>query len=146
VASEQISKASSHLNRQIAIVSRAMVEQIATAKDLAGGLEGIRAQADQAARAATEQARTMKEMAKAAESSAREIRSVAKGNQQHSKGTAKVVGQLAEIRQITQRNAEGVSRTRGGTADLIEQARALTGLMNTPQSRSSNGRNGKHGG
>jgi hypothetical protein len=33
----------------------------------------------------------MKEMAKAAESSTREIRSVAKGNQQHSKGTAKVV-------------------------------------------------------
>ena len=36
---------------------------------------------------------------------------------------------------ITQRNAEGVSRTRGGTADLLEQARALTGLMSTPKGR-----------
>jgi methyl-accepting chemotaxis protein len=146
VASEQISKASNHLNRQIAIVTRAMAEQTATAKDLAGGLEGIRTQADQAARAATEQARTMKEMAKAADSSAREIRTVAKGNQQHSKSTAKVAAQLGDIRLITQRNAESVSRTRGGTADLLEQARALTGLMNTPQGRSSNGRNGKNGG
>ena len=72
----------------------------------------------------------MKEMAKAADQSAREIRTVAKGNQQHSKGTAKVVAQLADIRRITQRNAEGVSRTRGGTADLIDQARSLTSLMN----------------
>ncbi len=85
----------------------------------------------------------MKEMAKAAELSAREIRSVAKANQQHSKSTAKVVAQLADIRRITQRNAEGVSRTRGGTADLIEQARALTGLMNGSPKRSANGRNGR---
>ena len=75
--------------------------------------------------------------------STREIRSVAKGNQQHSKGTARVVAQLNEIRTITQRNAEGVSRTRGGTSTLIEQARALTGLMNTPPRRSPNGRNGR---
>ena len=73
----------------------------------------------------------MKEMAKAADSSAREIRSVAKGNQQHSKGAAKLVAQLADIRRITERNAEGVGRTRGGTADLMKQARALTGLMDT---------------
>ncbi len=104
-----------------------MVEQTSTAKELTTGVDGIRVQSEQAARAASEQARTMKEMAKAAELSAREIRSVAKANQQHSKSAAKVAAQLADIRRITQRNADGVSRTRGGTADLIEQARTLVG-------------------
>jgi methyl-accepting chemotaxis protein len=84
----------------------------------------------------------MKEMAKASELSSREIRSVANANQQHSKSTAKVTAQLADIRRITQRNAEGVSKTRGGTAELIEQARTLSGLMSPPARKTANGRNG----
>ena len=120
-----------------------MAEQTSAAKELTQGVSGMRTQSDQAAKAAAEQARTMKEIAKSAERSSREIRTVAKGNQQHSKGMTKIVGQLAEIRRIAQRNAEGVGRTRSGTADLIDQARALAMQANAPNGKSSNGRNGR---
>ncbi len=40
---------------------------------------------------------------------------------------ARLATQLADIRRITERNAEGVRQTRGGTADLLKQAEALTG-------------------
>jgi len=85
----------------------------------------------------------MKEMAKAAALSTRDIRSVATANQQHTTSTAQVAAQLTDVRRITQRNADGVSRTRGGTADLIEQARMLSSLMNGSSKRAANGRNGR---
>ena len=88
----------------------------------------------------SEQARTMKEMVKAAELATREIRAVATGNKQQSKAAARLVSQVGDVRRITQRNAEGVGRTRGSTADLLKQAQVLTGLMNTPKPRATNGR------
>ena len=113
------------------------------AKELTQGVTGVKAQSEQAAKAAAEQARTMKEIAKSADQSSRDIRTVATGNQQHSKGMSKRVGQLSEIRRITQRNAEGVGRTRTGTAELIDQARALAMQVNAPNGKSPNGRNGR---
>jgi len=140
VAADQISKAANHLTRQIAAVDRAVGEQAQAAKELSTGVDGMRVQSDQAARAASEQARTMKEIAKAAELSSREIRAVAGGNKQQSKGAAKLVAQLADIRRVTQRNADGVGKTRGSTVDLLKQAQALTGLMNGGKSKPTNGR------
>jgi hypothetical protein len=52
----------------------------------------------------------------------------------------RLVNQLAEVRRITQRNVDGVGRTRGGTVDLLRQAQTLTGLVNTSKSKSANGR------
>ena len=98
-------------------------------KELASGVEGVRAQSDQAARAAKEQARTMTEISKASELTAREIRSIVSANKQQSAGAKRLVSQLSDVRLITQRNAEGVGRTRGDTADLLKQAEALSGLM-----------------
>jgi methyl-accepting chemotaxis protein len=143
VATEQITKSAVALSRQIGNISRAMTEQTTAAKELTAGVSGVRTQSDQAAKAAAEQARTMKEIAKAADQTSRDIRTIAKGNQQHSRGMTKLIAQIAEIRRITQRNMEGVGRTRTGTADLIDQARALALQVNAPNGKSSNGRNGR---
>jgi hypothetical protein len=65
---------------------------------------------------------------------------VASGNKQHSKATARLVTQLAEVRRVAQRNVEGVGRTRRGTVDLLKQAQTLSGLMNSAKAKSTNGR------
>jgi len=38
--------------------------------------------------------------------------------------------QLADIRRVTEQNVERVTRTRGGTAELLAQAETLAGLFN----------------
>jgi len=117
-----------------------MGEQTAAVKELSAGFEGIRVQSDQAARAAIEQARTMKELSKAADRTSREIRGVAKANKEQSAGAAKLAVQLGDVRRITERNAEGVGKARGGTADLLKQAQALSSLMDAKPKARSNGR------
>jgi hypothetical protein len=48
---------------------------------------------------------------------------------------------VAEVRQITDRNAAGVKQTRGGTDDLRRRAEALAALVDRPaSSRKANGR------
>jgi methyl-accepting chemotaxis protein len=61
-------------------------------------------------------------------------------NRAQSASAARLIAQIAEIRRITERNAEGVRQTRGSTADLIKQAESLTGLMDSAiAGRSTNG-------
>ena len=63
----------------------------------------------------------MKEMAKAAELvGARDPQRRQRQPATRRRAPRKLVAQLADIRRITQRNADGVEPTRGGTADLIE--------------------------
>ena len=47
---------------------------------------------------------------------------------------------LGEIRQITERNASGVKRTRGGTEDLLLRATELTAMVDRAARRRTNGR------
>ena len=89
----------------------------------------MRVQADQAARATTEQARTMREMTSASAATTRDIKLISEANRSQSVAAARLVTQLADIRRITERNAEGVRQTRGGTADLMRQAETLAGIM-----------------
>jgi methyl-accepting chemotaxis protein len=117
------------LTRQVGVVTRATNEQAGAMKELTAGIDGVRAQSDQAARAAKEQARTMNEIAKTSERTAKEIRGVASANKQQSGVAKRVVAQVGEVRRITERNAEGVGKTRGDTTDLLRQAEALTALM-----------------
>ena len=51
--------------------------------------------------------------------------------------------QLADVRRITERNAEGVKQTRGGTAELLKHAEALTGLMGEALEHSPRNGNGR---
>jgi methyl-accepting chemotaxis protein len=140
-ASSQVAAAVGDLSRQIASVTRAMVEQTTTAGQVTTSTEAMKAQSDQVARASAEQTRTMKEMARAAASTAKDIKAITQANKTHSVGATRLVSQLAEIRRVTARNADGVRQTRGGTADLLKQAEMLTGLVDSAADpRSANGR------
>jgi len=83
----------------------------------------------------------LEEMAKAAASTAKETKTLTEANKRHSVGAAQLVSQLADIRRITERNADGMRQTRGGTADLLKQAELLTGLVDSVTvSKGTNGR------
>jgi hypothetical protein len=47
---------------------------------------------------------------------------------------------VAEIREITTRNAGGVKQTRGNTDDLLKRANGLVTLVGQPVNGRSNGR------
>jgi methyl-accepting chemotaxis protein len=85
-------------------------------------------QAEQAARALKEQARTMKEMSGAAENTSKQIKLITVANREHSTVSTALLDSLRQIREITDRNAHGVKETRGGTDDLLERAEALISL------------------
>jgi methyl-accepting chemotaxis protein len=129
------------LTRQVASVSKAMTEQATAATQITSATESMKVQSEQAARATAEQTRTMKEMTKSVTATARDIKTITQANKNQSNAAARLVPQLSEIRRITERNAEGVRRTRGGTADLLKQAETLTGLMDSAiAAKSTNGR------
>jgi hypothetical protein len=141
VAAEEITRASLDLSRQLAFVNRALSEQAQAAVSIAGAVDSMRVQADQAARATAEQSRTIKEMSTATNASARDIKLITTANRSQSAAAAHVVDQFAAIRRITERNAEGVRHTRGGNGDLTKQPQVLAGIAaNAPVRKSGNGR------
>ena len=91
----------------------------------------------------SEQARAMREMTTAANTTARDVKLITQANRTQSATMAQLATQLADVRRVTERNAEGVKQTRGGTAALLKHAEALTGLMGealTHTPRNGNGR------
>jgi methyl-accepting chemotaxis protein len=118
-----------------------MADQSTTATQITAATESIKGQSEQAARATAEQTRTMKEMARSATSTAKDIKSIMQANKAHGAGAARLVSQIADVRRITERNADGVRQTRGGTADLLKQAELLTGLVDSVTgAKGTNGR------
>jgi len=144
VAAEQVSKAAADLTRQIATVTKAMVEQAAATSQITSAANTMRMQSEQAARATSEQARTMKEMAGASTAIARDVKLITVSNRNQSVSAAQLATSLADVRRITERNAEGVRQTRGGTAALLKQAETLSSLMGDAFPRAStNGSSGR---
>jgi methyl-accepting chemotaxis protein len=139
-AGEQISRSAEELRRMIGGVTKAMAEQAAATRQIATASESMRVQADQTARAVKEQAGTMKEMTAASQNTSKQIKLISQANQEHSTVSASLLTALGEIRQITDRNASGVKKTRGGTDDLVRRAAALTALVGRPSRRRGNGR------
>jgi methyl-accepting chemotaxis protein len=86
-------------------------------------------------RAVKEQARTMKDMTGAAHNTLKQVKLITHANREHSTVSASLLTSLGEVRQITDRNASGVKRTRGGTDDLVRRANALVALVERPASR-----------
>ncbi len=76
----------------------------------------MRLEAEQAAKALKEQSRAMKDMTTAVASTAREIKLISHANREHSTVAGTLLGEVAEIRKITDRNARGVKETRVSTA------------------------------
>jgi methyl-accepting chemotaxis protein len=90
----------------------------------------------------------MKEVATAAANITKQIRMISLANKDHSGGTARVLGQLKNVRAVSERNTQGVQETRGSTTDLVAQAEALRSSLQRsgsaggrqPRRNGSNGR------
>ena len=82
----------------------------------------------------------MRDMISAAQNTAKQIKLITKANIDHSTVSSSLLRSVGEIRQITDRNAEGVKQTRGGTADLLRRAQALIALTERPAHDRPNGR------
>jgi hypothetical protein len=54
---------------------------------------------------------------------------ITQANRGHSESAARLLGQLRDVRVITDRNARDVRETRGGTAELLRHATELSGLV-----------------
>ena len=114
---------------------------IISMKDIAAAADGVRAQSEQTARSMVDQAKAMREMTSAAQGTAKHIKLITKANVEHSTTATALLGSIAEVRTITDRNASGVKQTRGGTDDLLRRAQALLAIVNRPSTaRSGNGR------
>ena len=128
-AGEQVSKESGRLARMIAGVSKAMGEQATAATQITTAAHDMRRQSGEVAKAMNEQARAARDMTTATESISKEIGLITRSNRQHLTSAEQVLGRLTDIRQITERNAQGVKATLRGTDNLIERARQLTSIL-----------------
>jgi methyl-accepting chemotaxis protein len=139
-AGEQISRGAGELQRLAASLATAVKDQAKVTGDVATAADGMRVQSEQAARAVKEQARTMRDMIVSAQSTAKQIKLITKANIEHSTVSSSLLRSVSEIRQITDRNANGVKETRGGTDDLLRRAQALVALVERPGQARPNGR------
>jgi methyl-accepting chemotaxis protein len=71
----------------------------------------------------------MRDISGSAATTARQIKTITAANRSHSQAVAALVGDITEIRRITERNASGVQGTRAGTADLLRSAQALASTV-----------------
>jgi methyl-accepting chemotaxis protein len=140
-ASEEIAKAAGDLHRLIAATVKAIGDQASSMNEITTAAEGMRTQAEQVSRGAADQARSMRAMTTDAQSTAKQVKLISQANLELSAAAATLLGSVAEVRQITDRNAAGVKQTRGGTDDLRRRAQALAALVNKPATpRKTNGR------
>jgi len=85
------------------------------------------------------------DMRAATESTAAQVKLITHANREHSTVAGRVLDQLRDIRKITDRNARDVNETRVNTADLIQHAADLAGLVNGGGNGAGPRRNGANG-
>ena len=85
----------------------------------------------------------MREMTTAAHTTARDIKLITQATRAQSASMTALVTQLADVRRVSERNAEAVKQTRGGTAALLKHAEALTGLVGEALASSPRNGNGR---
>ena len=107
-----------------------MREQSTGATQIITAVENIRKQSDQTAKAMVEQARAGKEMVANAQNVAKQIAGITRANREHSVVSVNILKGLAEVRKVTDENAQGVQETRKATADLLERAEEFGRIMN----------------
>jgi methyl-accepting chemotaxis protein len=105
----------------------------------------MRAQTDQIAKTMIEQTRAIKEMSDGARNIGKQINSITRANREHSTASVGLLNNLSSIKQITERNAQGVRDTLRGTEGLIERARTLDSIIDSLSNSDlkDNGRAGK---
>ena len=129
-ASEQVSRESQNLARQIAGVSKAMSEQSVAATQVAATTRSMSRQSDQVAKGAAEQARAARDMTTSIESISKDVGSITRSNRVHLDSSSKVLNAISEIRQVTTRNAASAKSLSGGASGLGDRAERLAELMN----------------
>ena len=70
----------------------------------------------------------MKDISEATGNTATQVRAITRANREHSQVAAALVDDLAAIRSVTDRSADGVRQTRTTTAELLKHAEGLTTL------------------
>jgi methyl-accepting chemotaxis protein len=118
-----------------------MGEQATAATQITSAAHSMRQQGDQLAKAIDEQARAARDMTVATTNISKEIGLITRSNRQHLTSAKQVLGTLTDIRQITERNAQGVKATLSGTTNLIERAQQLAEIVNDSTTEQS-GENG----
>jgi methyl-accepting chemotaxis protein len=117
----------------IASVSKAMNEQAAASEQGASAVNDMRRQAEQVARAMNEQGRAAKDINTATQNTSKQIAVVVRANREHSAAAGTILNSLADIRKITERNAQGVKETHRSSADLLERTKNLIAIMDRLQ-------------
>ena len=85
----------------------------------------------------------MRDMAGSIQNVTRHVAQITRANREHSSVATSLVASVAEVREITERNASGVKRTRTSTDDLLRRAEVLTALAaqrTAPRPRTRPGR------
>ena len=103
----------------------------------AGGLDGaegaitmvIKGEKEQVARAMNEQARAGQDMTSAAQSTSKQIALITRANREHSVVATKILSDLSDIREITDRNAAGVKDTQRAATSLLARAQTIGELV-----------------
>jgi len=108
-----------------------MGAQTTTVTQIASAMASMRRESEQASRALKEQSRAVQDMTAATTNTAKHIKAITHANRDHSEAAARLLGQLRDIRVITDRNARDVRETRGGTAELLRQASELASLVDS---------------
>jgi methyl-accepting chemotaxis protein len=142
-AGEHISRSADNLRTMSGAVARSMAEQTRNMREIAGASDTVRSQAEQTARAVKEQAASLKSMTSGAQNTLKQMKLISHANKEHSVVAAALLASLNDVRQITDRNAAGVKRTRGGTDDLLRRANALVALVEGPRRVSRRRTNGR---
>jgi methyl-accepting chemotaxis protein len=82
----------------------------------------------------------MKEMTSATANTTKQLAMITRANKERADASAAIVGQLREVRRVTERNAAGVKAARGSTGQLVARAETLRTLMAPTPARRNGGR------
>jgi methyl-accepting chemotaxis protein len=122
-----------------------MSEQATASTQVSTAVNSMRRDTEQASRAMAEQSRGLKDMVTATQSTAKQMKLITHANRDHSGVAGRLLDQLRDIRQVTDRNAREVKETKGGATDLLRHAQELAGIVERAGERAStNGRNGSN--
>jgi methyl-accepting chemotaxis protein len=102
----------------------------------------MRLQSDQVTKAMREQARTSHEMSVAVASVSKEAIRITNSNRGHLDAADKIRSDVNELRQITNRNADGVKATLMTTSGLATRARELGEITDSMVGTNPGGGNG----
>jgi len=117
-----------------------MAEQATASTQVSTAINSMRRESEQASRALAEQTRGLKDMVSSTQNTAKQMKLITHANREHSTVSARLLDQLREVRNVTERNAREVKQTRGSAADLLKHAEELSGIVERSAGGRTNGR------